>query len=187
MRRRTKRNNRFHTMPILSIDQIVTLAQNAGFSGPDLATAVAVALAESQPPGNSDSYNPEPGAKGGTPPNMGSYGLWQIYLNAHPEFTSVNLFDPAQNAQAAYQVYTKAGQSFRPWTTYTSGKYLAQLPAVVSTIAAMNQNAAPDQTATDGTTTTDGTGTVDATNLLPVLMLGTAGLLVLAGIGGGKK
>jgi hypothetical protein len=135
-------------MPVLSIDQIVTLAANAGFEGQDLATAVAIALAESKPPGNSQSYNPEPGAKGGTPDNMGSYGLWQIYLYQHPEFAGQNLYDPQTNANAAYSVYSAAGQSFRPWTTYTHGKYLSFLNSVETTIAAIEPaQPAPDQTA----------------------------------------
>lgn len=105
------------------IGNIVSVARNAGFQGEDLAIAVAVALAESQ--GNAMAYNPETAA--GTPTGQGSYGLWQIYLKVHPEFIGWNLYDPQTNANAAFQVYQAAGNSFKPWSTFNSDKYLAQL------------------------------------------------------------
>jgi Lysozyme like domain len=108
-----------------SYSELLTLAQNAGFQGQDAATAAAVALAESG--GNPKNYNPETAA--GAPANMGSYGLWQIYLNVHPEFSGQNLYDPATNAAAAFSVYQAAGNSFSPWTTFKTGAYLAHLPS----------------------------------------------------------
>jgi hypothetical protein len=89
------------------------------FSGADLATAVAIALAESNPPGNPNSYNPE--TQAGAPLGKGSYGLWQIYLNKHPEYAGVNLYDPQTNANAAFALYSASGS--KPWSTYNSGKY----------------------------------------------------------------
>lgn len=109
--------------------QLQQLAANAGFSGPDLATAVAIALAESS--GNPTKYNPETAARGGTPQGQGSYGLWQIYLKMHPEFAGANLFDPQTNANAAYSIYSKRG-GFSDWTTYTEGEYLTYLPQVLA-------------------------------------------------------
>ncbi len=106
----------------LTPQQIAGYAAAAGFSGADLVTAVAIALAESG--GNPSAYNPETAA--GTPQGQGSYGLWQIYLYAHPEYQGVNLFDPATNAGAAYAVYLGAG-GFSPWSTYNSGAYQAYL------------------------------------------------------------
>src|SRR5205807_7428611 len=79
----------------MNASDIAALAQNAGFSGSDVGVAVAIALAESS--GNPGAYNPEPLARGGTPPGQGSYGLWQIYLKMHPEFAGQNLYDPATN------------------------------------------------------------------------------------------
>jgi hypothetical protein len=105
------------------ITGIAVYAKNAGFTGADLLTAVAVALAESG--GDPNAYNPETAA--GTPEGLGSYGLWQIYLKAHPEFQGQNLFDPQTNANAAYSVYRAAGNSFRPWSTYLNGAYTAHL------------------------------------------------------------
>jgi hypothetical protein len=98
---------------------LVTLAQNAGFSGNDALTAAAIAMAESS--GNPRAYNPETAA--GAPSGKGSYGLWQIYLNAHPEFEGQDLYDSATNATAAYSVFSDAGNSFSPWSTFKNGTY----------------------------------------------------------------
>jgi hypothetical protein len=105
----------------LSAQQIAGYARQAGFSGNDLVTATAIALAESG--GNPNAYNPE--TKAGAPDGMGSYGLWQIYLYKHPEFTGWDLYDPAQNALAAYEVYSAAG-GFQPWATYGDGNGVYQ-------------------------------------------------------------
>jgi hypothetical protein len=104
---------------------IAALAAGAGFTGNDIDTAVAIALAESS--GDPGKYNDERDAPGGTPPGQGSYGLWQIYLKKHPQFAGVNLLDPMTNAYAAFDVYSREG--FHAWTTYNSGKYRAYLPA----------------------------------------------------------
>lgn len=103
----------------LSASQIAQYAANAGFSGDDLETAVAIALAESSgnPNANGDT-NLTPG---------GSVGLWQINLKAHPEFAQVDLTDPQTNADAAYAVYVAAGYNFRPWSTYKSGAFAQYL------------------------------------------------------------
>lgn len=111
---------------VLNVTEIFELAKTAGFRGGDLRIAVAIALAESG--GKVTAYNPEIQAK--TPQGKGSYGLWQIYLKVHPEFAAWNLFDPAQNAMAAYKVYLAAGKSFYPWSTYGSNAMAAYLPQV---------------------------------------------------------
>jgi len=107
---------------ILSDAQIAGAAKSAGFSGNSLVIAVAVALAESG--GNANAHNP-----------VGldnSYGLWQInmYGSMGParrkQFglkSNSELFDPVTNAKAAYAI-SNGGKNWRPWTTYTSGKYL---------------------------------------------------------------
>jgi hypothetical protein len=101
---------------ILSPAQIQGYAAAAGFSGADLPTAVAIALAESS--GNPAAYNPE-----------GSVGLWQIYLPAHPEYAGANLADPQTNANAAFAIYSTA-HGFTPWSTFKSGSYQNHLAAV---------------------------------------------------------
>ena len=108
----------------LSPSQIAQYAANAGFTDNDLATAVAIALAESVPPGNPRSHG-DTNLGSGT----GSFGLWQIYSDAHPEYGPdfTKLYDPQTNANAAFAIYTQAG-GFTPWTTYKSGKYEAYLP-----------------------------------------------------------
>lgn len=93
--------------------QIAAVAANAGFSGDDLITAVAIALAESQPPGNEQSVGDQ-----GT-----SFGLWQIHLPAHPEFEGFNHLDPQVNAHEAFDIYSNPGGTFRDWSTYFNGRY----------------------------------------------------------------
>ena len=102
-----------------SKEELVTFAQNAGFSGDDANTAAAIALAESG--GNPHAYNPEILAN--APQGQGSFGLWQIFLYRHPEFFGQALYDPQVNANAAFKVYTDAGNSFSPWSTYDTGAY----------------------------------------------------------------
>jgi Lysozyme like domain len=114
-----------------TIPNVATYARQAGFTGDDLVTAVAIALAESG--GNARAYNPE--KQSNTPDGKGSYGLWQIYLKAHPEFTNLDLYDPQTNANAAFSVYSKAG-GFSPWTTYGNGAYQVQLGVATDQISA---------------------------------------------------
>lgn len=108
----------------LSASQIAQYAANAGFSGNDLVTAVAIALAESG--GIPDGA---PGDQSLAPSNGPSYGLWQINIGtkANPQFASWNLTDPQTNANAAYEIYSAWGNTFGAWSTYTSGKYAAYL------------------------------------------------------------
>lgn len=98
-------------------DSIPGYARTAGFSGGDLAIAVAIAYAESS--GN-------PNAVGDV--DLGrSIGLWQINLAAHPEYSESELYDPQTNANAAYAIYQAAGESFKPWTTFNTGAYTKYL------------------------------------------------------------
>jgi hypothetical protein len=108
----------------LTYSQLLTLAQNAGFTANEAETAAAIALAESG--GDPRAYNPE--TEAGAPVGRGSYGLWQIYLNAHPEFTGQDLYDSPTNAAAAYKVFTDAGKSFTPWSSYKSAKFVQFMP-----------------------------------------------------------
>jgi hypothetical protein len=103
-------------MASLSAAQIQSYAAGAGFTGPDLTTAVAIALAES-------SGNPSIIGDNGQ-----SYGLWQINIPSHPNLNGPSLLNPAANAQAAYSIYAAAGGSFTPWTTFNTGAYLAYMP-----------------------------------------------------------
>jgi Lysozyme like domain len=150
-------------------------AQNAGFTGADLLTAVAIALAESG--GNPNDYNPETAARGGTPTGKGSYGLWQIYLNKHPEFAGWNLYDPQTNANAAFSIYSAAGNSFQPWSTYTGGQYqafLTQVPNLTPAAAPLTIDASTGQPV-DDSTDADALQTV-ASSVLPGLPSSIAGI-----------
>ena len=96
----------------MTADQIAALAQSAG-SGGDIATAVAVALAES---------GGDPAARNVNSDGSVDRGLWQINSHWHPEVTDGCAFDAACNAHAAY-VISNGWTDFSPWVTYTNGAY----------------------------------------------------------------
>lgn len=114
----------------MTLDEITTVAANAGFSGDDLTTAVAVALAES---GGNPNAHGDTSLGSGT----GSFGLWQIYSDAHPEYGPdfTKLFDPQTNADAAYAIYSAAGNSFKPWTTFKTGSYQGFMESAGAAVA----------------------------------------------------
>lgn len=95
---------------------IAGLAANAGFPPGEIATAVAIALAESGGRADAVGHN----TNGTT-----DRGLWQIN-SIHN--VSGNVFDPATNAAAAFSIWkASGGGSWRPWSTYNNGSYLAYM------------------------------------------------------------
>jgi cell wall-associated NlpC family hydrolase len=97
-------------MPRYSAEQIYGFARQAGFSPDEAATMTAIALAESG--GNGRAHNPH---------GENSQGLWQINGRAHPSFlTKYDLFDPADNAKAAFEV-SHRGADISPWTVTHGG------------------------------------------------------------------
>ncbi|BFU44260.1 NlpC/P60 family protein [Krasilnikovia sp. MM14-A1004] len=97
-------------MPRYSAEQIYGFARRAGFSPDEAATMTAIALAESG--GNSRAHNPH---------GEDSRGLWQINGRAHPSFlTKYNLYDPQDNAKAAFEV-SRHGHDISPWTVTHGG------------------------------------------------------------------
>lgn len=105
----------------LSDAQIAGLAKSAGFPDNQIATAVAVALAESS--GRIDAV--------GGPNFNGSYdyGLWQINESAHPEkFRQWPNWWTATNASMAFAVWSEAGKRWTPWSVFNSGAYLMYMP-----------------------------------------------------------
>lgn len=88
---------------------LLTLATKAGFPDPKLATAIA--LAES---------GGVPGAILRSAREI-SVGLWQINTKVHP-YTVDEMKDPLKNAAAALAI-SKHGTDWKPWATFTSGKY----------------------------------------------------------------
>lgn len=108
-------------MAELSYADLEGLWINAGGSANDAPVAAAIALAESS--GIPDNVQK------GQPYSETGWGLWQITPgDSVPSVgTDTALLDPATNAAAAIVKFKGAGNSFRPWTTFTSGKYLSFL------------------------------------------------------------
>lgn len=81
----------------------------------------------------------------GQPYDTTGWGLWQITPgNSVPNVATDNgLLDPNLNALAAVTKFQAAGNSFQPWTTYTSGKYMQFL----------QQGVAPDSSVQTGAAT----------------------------------
>jgi hypothetical protein len=153
---------------------IAQVAAAAGFSGPDLATAVAIALAES-------GGNPNAVGDRTLAPNRGpSIGLWQINIgrNANPQFANWNLTDPQTNANAAFAIYSAIGGfgTTRGWTTYTSGdyaKFLSAVPAAI-TPAPLTIDASTGAPIDDSTPTPPLQASVIPSSPLPTALLGVA-------------
>ncbi|MFI7601334.1 NlpC/P60 family protein [Actinoplanes sp. NPDC049681] len=98
------------SMPRYSAEQIYGFARRAGFSPDEAATMTAISLAESG--GNSRAHNPH---------GEDSRGLWQINGRAHPDLLAgSDLYDPLQNAMAAYEV-SRHGRDISPWTVTHGG------------------------------------------------------------------
>ncbi len=91
-------------MALLGAREIYAYALAAGFTPDQAVEMTAIALAESS--GRTDAH-----ASSGED----SRGLWQVNLDAHPSLAGQDLFDPAVNARAAYDIYTDSG-SYRPWS-----------------------------------------------------------------------
>lgn len=114
-------------MPVLSAAQIAGYARQGGFAGNDIATATAIALAESS--GRTD-------ARGDIALQTQSWGpsigLWQIRSMKSDRGTGrtrdeIANLDPAVNARHAYEIYRSQG--WKAWTVYTTGAYLLHMPA----------------------------------------------------------
>jgi hypothetical protein len=151
----------------LSPAEIGTHARRAGWSGRDLAIAIAVALAESG--GRTDAHNPR-GLDD-------SYGLWQINMRGGlgPERrqryglkTDTDLYDPATNARVAHAI--QSAQGWRPWSTYTSKAYLLWWGVASAAAAAATAGGVVDRAQ-------DAAGeAVDAATALPRAILDAARL-----------
>ena len=117
----------------LSSLQIAQYAYQAGFRGLGLVEAIAVALAESSGSPTAHCLN-----CAGVPED--SRGLWQINVNAHPQYAGVNLYDPLTNAKAAFAV-SSGGSNFNPWSTFTNGAYKQYL-GVANNVVGLLEGAA---------------------------------------------
>jgi hypothetical protein len=95
--------------------QLEQLWVNASGPSDEEQTAAAIGLAESG--GCSTDLNTTD--NGGT---QTSWCLWQISNGTHSA-PAPNILNPAVCAQQAVAKYQGAGDSFKPWGTYTSGAY----------------------------------------------------------------
>lgn len=121
--------------------QLALWAQQVGVPADQVPTAVAIALAES-------------GGKGaavGGPNSDGSYdlGYWQINNKAHAGLLLQypSWWEAPSNSRMMASV-SGGGRNWRPWTTYTSGKYKEFLPAATAGAEAPADNTVQGETNT---------------------------------------
>ena len=183
-------------MVMLTPTQIAAVAYQAGFTGQDQIIATAVSIAESG--GNTEVISPTQ-----------DYGLWQINMPAHngdggrmpadffPPGTKWK--DPLTNGEVANDIWSRAGRTWRDWSTFKSGAYQkflsgAQLAVadaqpsaisnILSTISDLGQiGANPSQ----GTLVAPGVPNLsDPLSILktlePALWIGGGSLLVVLGV-----
>ena len=110
-------------MAELSIPEIADYAYAAGFRGAELNWSVAIAMAESDG-GHTDAH--------ALTKKEDSRGLWQINVRAHPQYANVDLYDPATNARAAFDV--KKRQGWGAWSVTKNGRAVFWLPTVATTL-----------------------------------------------------
>ena len=118
----------------MTAEEVAAYAYRAGFRGDNLTTAVAVAQAESGLNPKALNDNPSTGDY--------SVGLWQVnyigdmYQPRSQKYGTPEqlLSDPSRQAVAAYDI-SGQGTNFTPWTTYTSGKYLAYLDSAQQAVS----------------------------------------------------
>lgn len=159
-------------MTTLDSSAIASLCSQVGIPADAIPTAVAIALAESG--GNPTAHNPVP------PDN--SYGLWQINMLAHTKkelgiSKNEDLFDPSTNARAMAKISSR-GTNWKPWTTYTSGKYRFFLSGATATPVATSTGV---QTIAEKVTSPNFWSRIGEYALGFLLIL--IGLVLLAGIG----
>lgn len=108
---------------------IARAAAAAGFTGGDLTTAVAVALAESGGRAGARCHNVRRGGRTvcsatRTPDTRSTdRGLWQINDRAHPDVTDRCADTPECAAKAARRLVVGTPQGWSHWVAYQSGSY----------------------------------------------------------------
>jgi hypothetical protein len=107
--------------------QLADLAYNAGFQKDEVELTRAVAAALGESGGNERALG-----DGGK-----SYGLWQIYIPAHPEYAKnpEQLYDPKTNADAAYKIYVAAGRNFGPFHAWSKTNDLRRAQLLIPATA----------------------------------------------------
>lgn len=127
-------------MTQLAIQDIVKIAQKAGFTDESLVVAVSIALAESG--GNTTARNVN-GPTSGCPNGSTDKGLWQINDCYHNEVSELCADTPSCAAQQAYKI-SNNGTNFHPWSTFLNGAYQQHVDAVRQAI-----NSMPDEKVTE--------------------------------------
>lgn len=115
----------------LSPGQVYGLARDAGLGVPEAVTATAIAFAESG--GNASAVGDVSLENATWGPSV---GLWQIRSLKADRGTGrtrdeTRLADPTFNARSMATI-SNGGKSFKPWSTFTSGKFKAYMPAAAS-------------------------------------------------------
>jgi cell wall-associated NlpC family hydrolase len=118
----------------LSAYQVAQIASQVGFSGSNLAIAVAVAHAESGFKPNATLHN----TNGST-----DYGLFQINSIHAALLQSGNWSNPADNARMAFTIFSQSG--WQPWVTYWKGTYLQFMPEASAAVDQLMLNPAAPQ------------------------------------------
>lgn len=117
----------------VTASDVAYLAEQAGFKGAGLATAVAVSFAENSSHAIDAVHHNSDGSI--------DVGLWQI--NSVHGYSQADMEIPAQNAAAAYAI-SNGGKNWTPWVTYTSGK--ARTSAIQSEAQSAIDNGTPFST-----------------------------------------
>lgn len=108
--------------------RIAAYAIAAGWTGDKAVTAVAIALGESS--GN-------PGAVNKNSNGSEDFGLWQV--NSIHKPTEAEKFNGAANARKAHAIYAEAGNSFKPWVVYNTGKWKTHQSAAKKAVDTANK------------------------------------------------
>lgn len=117
-------------MAVVDVQTIARAAGAAGFPRDQLATAVAVALAESGGDATVTNTNID-----GTI----DHGLWQINSVHAGDLAAGNWRDPASNARMAFAVWSRADRQWTPWTAWRNGQHLPRMAEASAAVAAITQ------------------------------------------------
>lgn len=120
--------------------ELAVIALHVGVPRTQLATAVAIALAESGGNAHARCYNYRTPSGRVTCGRRGTWTistdrcLFQVNDRAHPWSTRGDIDDPLTCARAALRV-SHGGRNWRPWSTYLSGSYRRHLAAARAAVA----------------------------------------------------
>ena len=111
-------------------DLCAAVADEAGFTGEPLVTAVAVGLAESGCDPLARGVNgPTPGCPGGSVDR----GLWQMNGCYSPDVSDACAYDAACNGRVAYRL-SAGGTTWKPWSSFNNGRHLSFLTEARATV-----------------------------------------------------